>query len=528
MKFIKLFPSFLLFIPFAYQVNGQIDCCGLAVGTVIQTPMIQSVVPKSQNPPLRSSSFKSPSFKLPSFSSSRSISSNKGRVLKSNSSFSPQANPRTRPLVKPSLHSQKGSSSNFSSILRGRYCGPKTGFVQSGFLNPSTPVQSFVSAPTVYYVERPIKSIRVSTVPDIDRWESAMRKNMALNGRNKGKVDELLNRIRNHYDDQTIEAKDYSPNGKGYTPSQSTRNLAESRIGRTVQSMADFFEKSGNPQMDSSKSAGGDSFLKGKLSFVNTELDKLGKPRVSLEELKQVISLQMTGPDSTIAPSDHFRTPHNRGEQAPVVDSGLDPKAVKQLVKARYLSFAGWLAENEKKFPSIDPEVDTKTMQTFDLVNADLRKIGKFESMIIFREKTIAYLEDIHDGQIDKPLRPSGKDNSLADWREISEKDMGTLESPIAGRRLQDPFAEKTPVHSHLPLYSGRSLPGKAWDSTSPVRHQTLSNSRIGIEIKRSLRTPSSSSLPGKSWDSSRGSNQKGQSVRVTKSVLNNLPGSPI
>ena len=91
--------------------------------------------------------------------------------------------------------------------------------------------------------------------------------------------------------------------------------------------------------MDSSKSAGGDSFLKGKLSFVNTELDKLGKPRVSLEELKQVISLQMTGPDSTIAPSDHFRTPHNRGEQAPVVDSGLDPKAVKQLVKARSVSY---------------------------------------------------------------------------------------------------------------------------------------------------------------------------------------------
>jgi len=533
MKFTQLIPSFLLFTPFAYQLNGQIDCCGLAVGTVIQSRSIHSVVPTSQNFGPRSlPSNASPSAKI--------TNSNGTRFQNPNQSVVKQ--PVRGVFTSGSLgRGTKGFSSSrklycFEDSLEALPISSNRGTpIQSMPMVPSVEplplfpsVQRLPSARTVYYMERPIKSIRVSSVPDIERWESAMRKNMALNGRNKGKVDELLSRIRDHYDDQTIEAKDYSPDGKGYTPSQSTRNLAESRIGRTVQSMADFFEKSGNPQMDPSKSAGGDSFLKGKLSFVNTELDKLGKPRVSLEELKQVISLQMTGSDSTIAPSDQFRAPGNRAEQAQVVDPGLDPKAVKELVKARYLSFAGWLAENEKKFPSIDPEVDTKTMRTFDLVNADLRKIGKFESMIIFREKTIAYLEDIQDGQIDRQVRPLGKDNSVAQKRETSKRDASALESPLAGRRFQDPFAEKRSVHSHLPLYSGRSLPGKAWSSTSTFRHQTLSNGRIDTENKRSFRIPSSSSLPGKSWDSSRGGNQNGQSVRVTKSVLNNLPGSPI
>ena len=45
-------------------------------------------------------------------------------------------------------------------------------------------------------------------------------------------------------------------------------------------------------------------------------------------------------------------------------------------------------------------------MKTFDVVNTELRKIGKFESLTIFREKTIAYLEDIEDGEIGKPFLP--------------------------------------------------------------------------------------------------------------------------
>ena len=67
---------------------------------------------------------------------------------------------------------------------------------------------------------------------------------------------------------------------------------------------------------------------------------------------------------------------------------------------------------NRKEVPSLDPEVDEKTMKTFDFVNDELRKIGKFESLTIFREKTIAYLEDIQDGQIGRPFVPLAEKNT--------------------------------------------------------------------------------------------------------------------
>jgi hypothetical protein len=373
-------------------------------------------------------------------------------------------------------------------------------------------------------MDRPIKSIRVSSVPDIERWESALRKNMALNGRNKSKVDELLNRIRNHYGDQSIEAKDYSPNGEGYVPSEATRSLAESRIERTVKGMADFFEKSGNPEMNPFKSASGDSFLKGKLAFVNTELDKIGKPRVSLEELKQVISLQMSKP-SPSPTLDRFEVAGKPEEKAPVQERVLDEGTVKDLVKARYVAFAGWLAENDKQFPSLDREVDAKTMETFDLVNNDLRKIGKFESMTVFREKTIAYLEDIQDGQIRNPVT----EEPLFVGLRQTEREVDRLpKSRVLGPARVDPFAAEEPIHSHLPFYSGRGLPGKAWEPTSPVRTGKLSTGNLGAGAKSSFVTPSSSSLPGRSWNSSGRMNQNGQSMRIIRSELNNLPGTPI
>jgi hypothetical protein len=351
---------------------------------------------------------------------------------------------------------------------------------------------------------------------------------MALNGRNKGKVDELLGRIRNHYGDQSIEAKDYAANGKGYVPSDSTRDLAESRIERTVKSMAAFFEKSGNPEMDPSKSAGGDGFLKGKLSFVNTELDKLGKPRVSLDELKQVISAQMTGSASPVAPINHFQAPEKAVEEDPAEELVLDKKLVKERVKARYVAFAGWLAENEKKFPSLDPEVDGKTMETFDLVNSELREIGKFESMTIFREKTIAYLEDIQDGQIRKPFVPLVEKNLLPELGEKTKKVVKDLPSSFVGQRSVDPFANRTSVRSHLPLYSERVLPGKSWGSASPVTRANPSRGDVRTGTSRSFVTPSRASLPGASWDSSGTVNQNGQSMRIIRSELNNLPGTPI
>jgi hypothetical protein len=550
MKFIKLLLASFLAIPFDLQVNAQIDCCGLAVGTVIQSPSVNTFAPRSQNFGSRTPSFNSrsssPLFKSPVLSTAKFSNSNGGRIQNPDRSFSKQPNQGVFSSGKQGFQANRVSSSNFVSNAKRRYCAKKAGVAQPVSSNsapsrqstpiapsrqsiPSAPsLQSIPSAPVVYYMERPIKSIRVSSVPDIERWEGSLRKNMALNGRNKGKVDELLNRIRNHYGDQSIEAKDYSANGKGYVPSDSTRNLAESRIERTVKSMAVFFEKSGNPEMDPSKSAGGDGFLKGKLSFVNTELDKLGKPRVSLEELKQVISLQMTGLASPVAVIDHFQAPKTPVEEAPAEERGLDENLVKDRVKVRYIAFAGWLVDNEKKFPSLDPEVDGKTMETFDLVNTELRGIGKFESMTIFREKTIAYLEDLQDGQIRKPLPPLVEKNTLAELGGNSNKSGKESPSKLIEKRFGDPFADRTSVSSHLPLYSGRALPGKAWGSATPVTRVNPSRGDIRTGTSRSFMTPSRASLPGKSWNSSGTVNQNGQSMRIIRSVLNNLPGTPI
>ena len=532
MKFIKLLPVSFLAIPFVLQVNAQIDCCGLAVGTVIQSSSVNTFAPRSQNFGSRTPSFNSrsssPLFKSPVLSTAKFSNPNGVRIQNPDRSFSKQPNQGVFSSGKQGFQANRVTSSNFVSNAKRRYCAEKAGVAQPVSSNSAPSLQSIPSAPVVYYMERPIKSIRVSSVPDIERWEGSLRKNMALNGRNKGKLDELLNRIRNHYGDQSIEAKDYSANGKGYVPSDSTRNLAESRIERTVKSMAVFFEKSGNLEMDPSKSAGGDGFLKGKLSFVNTELDKLGKPRVSLEELKQVISLQMTGSASPVAVIDHFQAPKTLVEEAPAEERGLDENLVKERVKDRYIAFAGWLVDNKKKFPSLDPEVDGKTMETFDLVNTELRGIGKFESMTIFREKTIAYLEDLQDGQIRKPLPPLVEKNTLAELGRNLNKSGKESPSKLIEKRFGDPFADRASVSSHLPLYSGRALPGKAWGSVTPVTRVNPSRGDIRTGTSRSFMTPSRASLPGKSWNSSGTVNQNGQSMRIIRSVLNNLPGTPI
>lgn len=514
MKFSTLLPLSLLLFPFFIQANAQIDCCGLAVGTVIRSPSVTNIVSRKQNFRPRT-----PPVVLPISPPSVSRPANV-------SSFSNQASRTNFPSVKQAFHPNKVSPRGFVTKARGRICGKTSPppIESNNQISSDSSFQPTSNPLVVYYMDRPIKSIRVSSVPDIERWESALRKNMALNGRNKSKVDELLNRIRNHYGDQTIEAKDYSPNGEGYVPSEATRSLAESRIERTVKGMADFFEKSGNPEMNPFKSASGDSFLKGKLAFVNTELDKIGKPRVSLEELKQVISLQMSkpSPGPTI---DRFEVAGKPVEKAPLQERVLDESKVKDLVKARYIAFAGWLAENDKQFPSLDREVDAKTMATFDLVNNDLRKIGKFESMTVFREKTIAYLEDIQDGQIRNPMR---EEPLLAGLRQ-TEREVDRLpKSRVLGPARLDPFAAEEPVHSHLPFYPARGLPGKAWEPTSPVRTGKLSTGNLGTGAKSSFATPSSSSLPGISWDSSGRMNQTGQSMRIIRSELNNLPGTPI
>ena len=514
MKFIKLLPASFLAIPFILQLNAQIDCCGLAVGTVIKSPTVQKFVPRNQNFGSRTPALVSPPSQ-PSLSRTAKASGFSPQVKRQNFSSRTQ-------VFKPG----NVSPSSFVSNARKTYCGGRVS--RPSVSIPSSSVQPVPSPLVVYYTERPIKSIRISSVSDIQRWENALRKSMALNGRNKGKVDELLGRIRNHYGDQSIEAKDYSSGGKGYAPSKSTRDLAESRIERTVKSMADFYKKSGNPEMDPSKSAGGDGFLKGKLSFVNTELDKLGKPRVSLEELKQVISLQMTGVVAPVDPVEPFGASDKLVQEATLEEPVWYENTVKERVKEHYLAFAGWLIQTEKKFPSLDPEVDEKTMKTFDFVNDELRKIGKFESLTIFREKTIAYLEDIEDGQIGRPFVPFAEKNTPPEPEKIHNKAERGLPSSFVGKRLGDPFAKRTSVSSRLPLHTGRVLPGKAWESVSPVPRSNPSNADDRTGTNRSFMTPSDSSLPGKSWDFSSTVNQNGQSMRIIRSELNNLPGTPI
>ena len=279
MKLFNLLPVSFLAFSFFLQLNAQIDCCGLVVSRAIKSPPVQNFVPRNQIFGSSPSSIVSPFSK-------HSLSSK-------NTGFSPQVNRQNFSSKTQNLKPVKLHSSSFVSNARKRYCGVEVS--RSGVSNSSSSVQSTPSPLVVYYMERPVKSIRVSSVPDIQRWENALRKNMALNGRNKGKVDELLSRIRNHYGDQSIEAKDYSTSGKGYVPSKTTRNLAESRIERTVKSMALFYEKSRKSRNGPFKSAGGDGFLKGKLSFVNTELDKLGNPEFPLRSSSRSSVLQMTG-----------------------------------------------------------------------------------------------------------------------------------------------------------------------------------------------------------------------------------------
>ena len=92
-----------------------------------------------------------------------------------------------------------------------------------------------------YYAPR-MKSIRVSSPPNIEGWERSLRNEMRLNGRSKQTVDRLLARIQKYYGDPSIEASDYTPGNEGYLPSRESRELAELRIRRSVESMAEFYK----------------------------------------------------------------------------------------------------------------------------------------------------------------------------------------------------------------------------------------------------------------------------------------------
>ena len=163
---------------------------------------------------------------------------------------------------------------------------------------------------------------------------------------------------------------------------------------------------------------------------------------------------------------------------------------VEERVIEIYYTFANWLADNDKVFPSLDPEVDALTIRYFDRVNRELRELGKFENLQIFREKTLAYLDDVLDD----------RGQHLAPGEIVPEN----IEFYLPGN--DDPLFRTDLIRSFVHL---ASLPGKVISAQSGVdRFQVL---------------------PGKQVSSLRKVNQFDSSGNKRSfRVMNNLPGKVI
>jgi hypothetical protein len=360
-------------------------------------------------------------------------------------------------------------------------------------------------SPAMFYYAPRMKSIRVSSPPNIEGWERSLREEMRLNGRSRSTINQLLGRIQNYYDDPTITAEDYSPENEGYQPSPVVRELAESRIRRAVESIAEFFKKSGNYEMDLGRSSNGSDMMNGKLAFINTQLTKLGKDRVTMRELEEIVGLKIQPnhpipmhieevelkeelrPKVVVPEIAELVPMHDpKFEDLDLADPNFDKEfLVEENIEELYLSFATWLADHQKPFPSLDPLVDAKTHKYYDRINAELREVGKFENMQIFREKALAHLDEILDdrGERFNQEAPSRK-----------------LHKPNQTEDLDDPVFRKKNPHVHRYVHLA-SLPGKVV-SFNP--------------------TPVPTELPGNKTPFDNNGNK-----RVFR-VMNNLPGSAV
>ena len=304
---------------------------------------------------------------------------------------------------RPDISFKSNGINGFGSLAKNR-CGP------------SGVVSNRSSSPALFYYAPRMKSIRVNSAPNIDGWERSLREEMRLNGRSKHTVNRLLFRIQNYYEDSSICATDYAPGKEGYQPSAEAREIAESRIRGSVQSMAELLLKSGNSKVELQKSPKSLAMIKGELDFINTQLDKIGKPRVGINELRDILALKINppapkagvvkekNPEAVLADVEVPDVDENIQEfinQMPNPRFPMDQMDLKNLVSEKidqlYLSFAGWLADNDKTFPSQDADVNIHTKHYFELVNKELMKLGKKEDPVIFREKTLAHLDDILD-----------------------------------------------------------------------------------------------------------------------------------
>ena len=354
---------------------------------------------------------------------------------------------------------------------------------------PPTVRKTPPATPAMFYYAPRAKSIRVSSPPNIEGWERSMREEMRLNGRSKHTVDRLLARIQKYYDDNTITAHDYAPGNEDYIANSASRELAETRIRRSIESMADFYKRSGNSQMDSGKSSNGSTIIKGQLAFINTQLNKLGKDSVGLEELREIVGLKLT---PSLPPAQAFARIENRADHNPRANNLIKEQILlgeevnKDLIKANteriYKSFATWLADNNKEFPSLDPQVDAFALRYFEQINGELLGLGKVDTMQIFREKTMAHLDKILDD------RGPGMEG-MNRVPHLVEPNLPKEEDPV----FRGPSL-KQPSYIHL-----ASLPGKV------------------VSSKKETTT-----LPGNSNQFDNQGNQK------VFRVMNNLPGKAV
>ena len=348
---------------------------------------------------------------------------------------------------------------------------------------PPTVQNSPPTSPAMFYYAPRVKSTKVSSPPNIEGWERSMREEMRLNGRSKHTVDRLLARIQKYYADNTISAHDYAPGNEDYTPNPASREFAETRIRRSIESMADFYKQSGNPQMDSGKSSNGSRMIKGQLAFINTQLDKLGKDRVGLEELREIVGLKLTpslppnkafakienpaglNPPNDIQPVEEF-LPHVNNLIAKQVLPGeeVNKDLINDKIEEIYKSFATWLADNNKDFPSLDPQVDAFTLRYFEQVNQELRELGKLDSMQIFREKTLAHLDEILDN---RGLGMEGMDRAP----HLVEPDLPKEEDPV----FRGPSLKK-PSYVHLASLPGKVVSSKKKTATLPGNRNQFDN----------------------------------------------------
>ncbi len=362
--------------------NSLFDCCGLFLQN--ETNLVRSVNKEiSLVKRIPSHSYlgdtKITQKKFGEFQSNES--SNRTNFLVSNLQSFPQ---RSKTKLEGSVKEDRLSSKENNFYNPSKLC-------YSNLQSPNTSsVPHFVYAPRV-------KSIRVSSVPDIERWERSLREEMKLNGRSKQTVNRLLARIKKHYGDASISAMDYSPGRNGYSPSQEKREFAEEEISNSLDSLTKLFENSDNLDVKRVASSDIEVVMHENLDYINIQLRKLNKKVVSMNELKEILVLKLGEKkekrfqaSAQIQVQDPFNLDQSRQKQT---------LEVNEKVEQLYVDFARLLDENDKPFPSLDPKVDLWTLNFYDRVNHELSKIGKFETILVFRENVLAHLDEILDNR---------------------------------------------------------------------------------------------------------------------------------